>query len=382
MCTKYGPNRRKCMSALRTLCCAPVLRHGTLGIEAQIATTARRIIPFPYPLPCHLSLHDHSLQASILGAVLLLLYASTMRLLRINSDGNFSLTRFLPGEIPPYAILSHTWETDNQELTFQDMVNGAGRNKAGYRKIQFCRDQAKKDDLQYFWVDSCCIDKASSAELSEAINSMFRWYQDAVKCYVYLSDLSTSDVISLVSSRLPGGSPLSRSKWFTRGWTLQELLAPSSVEFFSKEGDWLGDKGTLELHISNITSIAVKALQGTPMSHFSLDERISWATDRQTTIEEDQAYCLLGIFEVHIPLIYGEGRKNAFRRLQEVAKFTSKPKPFSTVPFAPDPGFVNRPEFLAWIHDKCAGPGARAALVGLGGVGFVNVRFLNITVLT
>jgi Heterokaryon incompatibility protein (HET) len=300
-----------------------------------------------------------------------------MRLLKINHDGNFSLTKFRPHDIPPYAILSHTWETDDQELTFQDMIEGTGRSKAGYRKIQFCGDQAKKDGLQYFWVDSCCIDKSSSTELSEAVNSMFRWYQNAVKCYVYLLDISNSDVTSLVSSsQLPDNSPFRHSKWFTRGWTLQELLAPSSVEFFSKESDYLGDKRTLELHISDITGIAVKALQGTPMSHFSLDERISWADKRKTTIEEDQAYCLLGIFEVHMPLIYGEGRKNAFRRLREVAKFTSKHESFSTVPFAPDPDFVDRPEILAWVRDKCAEPGARAALVGLGGVGYVNVPSL------
>jgi hypothetical protein len=288
-------------------------------------------------------------------------------------DGTFSLTRFGPDDIPPYAILSHTWEADDQELTFQEITTGTGRSKAGYRKIQFCGDQAKKDSLAYFWVDSCCIDKTSSSELTESINSMFRWYQNAVKCYVYLSDVSASTAVSLGSSRLPDHSPFRNSRWFTRGWTLQELLAPISVEFFSNEMVFLGDKSSLEGYISDITGISIRALQRTPLSYFSLDERMSWANDRKTKIEEDQAYCLLGIFEVHMPLIYGEGRENAFRRLREVAKFTPKHEPFSTVPFAPDPDFVDRPEILAWIRDKCAGPGARAALVGLGGVGYVSV---------
>src|SRR6266480_7739271 len=240
-----------------------------------------------------------------------------MRLLKINGNSNFNLTKFSPGEPPPYAILSHTWEADNQELTFQDMINGTGKSKAGYRKIQFCGDQAKKDGLNYFWVDSCCIDKTSSAELSEAINSMSRWYRNAVKCYVYLSDVSASDIIPSVPSQLPADAALKQSKWFTRGWTLQELLAPQALEFFTKEGELLGDKKGLELHICKFTGIAIEALQGTPMSHFSVDERMSWASNRQTTIEEDQAYCLMGIFEIHMPLIYGEGRKNAFRRLRE-----------------------------------------------------------------
>jgi hypothetical protein len=107
-------------------------------------------------------------------------FANTMRLLKINRNGNFSQTRFGPNDIPPYAILSHTWEADNQKLTFQEMTTGTGRSKADYRKIQFCGDQAKEDGLEYFWVDSCCIDKTSSAELSEAINSMFRWHQSVL----------------------------------------------------------------------------------------------------------------------------------------------------------------------------------------------------------
>ena len=239
----------------------------------------------------------------------------SMRLLNLNADGGFSLTTFTRNEIPRYAVLSHTWEADNQEVTFHDVINHMEKGKAGFRKIQFCGEQANRDGLQYFWVDSCCIDKASSAELSEAINSMFRWYKDAVKCYVYLSDVSTGKHSR--SSQQLWTLAFEQSRWFTRGWTLQELLAPASVEFFSRDGIRLGDKKSLESQIYEITRITVQALQGEPLSQFSIDERISWAAKRETTIEEDKAYALLGIFDIHMPLIYGEGEKKAFRRLKE-----------------------------------------------------------------
>ena len=113
-----------------------------------------------------------------------------MRLLKLGSRGELSLTKNLIKDIPLYAILSHTWGADDDEVTFNDLQNGSGKSKAGYAKIQFCGEQARKDGLQYFWVDTCCIDKPNHTELSEAINSMFRWYRDAVKCYVYLSDVS------------------------------------------------------------------------------------------------------------------------------------------------------------------------------------------------
>ena len=246
-----------------------------------------------------------------------------MHLLKVNGDGNSSLTRFIGGKVPSYAILSHTWEADNQEVTFKDLADGVGNSKVGYRKIQFCAEQAQKDGLQYFWVDSCCIDRSSSAELSEAINSMFRWYRNAAKCYVYLSDVSKGkrDRYSQPQWELS----FRQSRWFTRGWTLQELLAPLSVEFFSRGGKRLGDKKSLELQIHEITGIAAQALQGSPLSQFSVTERMSWAAKRETTIEEDQAYCLLGIFDIHLPLIYGEGIENASRRLRkEISAFGGK----------------------------------------------------------
>ena len=180
------------------------------------------------------------------------LTVSTMRLLERKNDGEFSLTEFSDTNIPRYAILSHTWEVDSEEVTFRDMIEGSGNSKVGYEKIRFCGQQAARDDLRYFWVDTCCIDKSSSAELAEAINSMFRWYNDAARCYVYLSDVSVCDY---ELSRFIWEPAFRKCRWFTRAWTLQELLAPRSVEFFSAQGQRLGDKRSLEQQIHEITGI-------------------------------------------------------------------------------------------------------------------------------
>jgi len=243
-----------------------------------------------------------------------------MRLLLRSDTDEFSLTDFVDDKtIPPYAILSHTWLADKEELTFEDLTNSTGKNKSGYEKIQFCGEQARRDGLQYFWVDTCCINKANHAELSLAINSMFRWYRNASRCYVYLSDVpsppfGTNDEFNPQS----WDSDFWKSKWFTRGWTLQELLAPSSVEFFSQEGKRLGDKCSLKQQIHEITGIPILALQGAPLSQFRVDERFLWIERRQTKLAEDKVYSLLGIFDVEIPLFYGEGAPNAFKRLREV----------------------------------------------------------------
>jgi hypothetical protein len=146
---------------------------------------------------------------------------------------------------------------------------------------------------------------------------MFRWYRNAVKCYVYLSDVSQPALsVNDAFSHRTWESDFRKSRWFTRGWTLQELLAPPSVEFFSREGNRLGDKTSLERQIHKITGIADSALRGAALSQFSVDERFSWIERRQTTRKEDKAYSLLGIFDVFMPLIYGEGEKNAFKRLK------------------------------------------------------------------
>jgi ankyrin repeat protein len=240
-----------------------------------------------------------------------------MRLLKSNDGGGFSLTEDFHHNIPHYAILSHTWGADAEEVTFRDLTDGTGKDKAGYDKIRFCVEQAERDGIHYSWLDTCCIDKSNHSELAEAINSMFRWYQKAAICYVYLSDVSTNNQDQVNSSSQSWQSTFRKSRWFTRGWTLQELIAPRSVVFFCSNGHRLGDKTSLERLLNDITGIALSALQGTKLSAFKVEERMSWAKNRDTTREEDKAYSLLGIFDVSMSPIYGEGVKKAFYRLRE-----------------------------------------------------------------
>jgi hypothetical protein len=250
-----------------------------------------------------------------------------MRLLRRSETGEFTLTKDFVGDdrIPPYAILSHTWE-EGQEVNFEELMHGTGERKNGYNKIRFCGEQAGRDNLQHFWVDTCCINKLDPVELQDAINSMFRWYQNAVKCYVYLSDVSTTNPKgSDQCSQRPWEPAFRASRWFTRGWTLQELLAPHSVEFFSsQDSKLLGDKRSLEQEIHEITGIAVTALRGSPLHQFGVEERLLWAKKRKTTRLEDKAYSLLGVFDIYMPLLYGEQEENAFQRLREEINKRSK----------------------------------------------------------
>jgi hypothetical protein len=224
--------------------------------------------------------------------------SGTMRLLELNDDGHFSLVWFARDKIPPYAILSHTWgRTGDDEVTYNDLINGTGENKRGFQKLRFYGNQAKHDDLHYFWVDTCCINKSDNNELTTAINSMFQWYYNAERCYVYLSDVSVRSQDS-ESVHVDWYSAFCNSRWLTRGWTLQELLAPRLVEFYSRDLIRLGDKHSLEQRITGIAGIPIEALRGQPLSEFTVEERFSWTEKRQTTMEEDKAYCLLGIFGV------------------------------------------------------------------------------------
>ena len=238
-----------------------------------------------------------------------------MRLLSLDERGSLAWEEFSQ-DIPPYAILSHTWGRD--EVSFVDLVDGQAQKKAGYRKIVFCGEQARRDGLGYFWVDTCCIDKRSSAELTTAINSMFRWYRGAVKCYVYLSDVSSSAAgLDAEEYQSAWEADFRKSRWFTRGWTLQELLAPACVEFYASQHQRLGSKESIRPIIHEITEIPIEALAGQPLDTFSTEERLAWAAGRQTTEPEDEAYCLLGIFGVSISLRYGSGKDDALARLHK-----------------------------------------------------------------
>ncbi|KAK6383621.1 hypothetical protein LTS17_002913 [Exophiala oligosperma] len=216
------------------------------------------------------------------------------------------LQDFSQGEIPPYAILSHTW--GEEEVSFQDMSSARCQRYKGYAKILQACKVAVRDGLEYIWIDTCCIEKASSAELIASINSMYAWYSDAEVCYVYLEDFEPD---SDIEDSLP------RCRWFTRGWTLQELLAPRYVELYDKNWNFLGTKLDFVDGISTTTGIQrTVLLGGKAISDCSVAMRMSWAARRQTTRVEDMSYCLLGIFDIHMSLIYGEGTA-AFRRLQE-----------------------------------------------------------------
>ncbi|KAI1817834.1 heterokaryon incompatibility protein-domain-containing protein [Poronia punctata] len=235
-----------------------------------------------------------------------------MRLINVKT---FELEDFLDYKAPPYAILSHTWGDDSEELTLRDVETGR-TSKPGVGSVKFqgsCR-QAEKDGLGYIWIDTCCIDKTNLVELSEAINSMFRWYRNASVCYAYLSDVPARD-------NDYAGEPESKfraSRWFGRGWTLQELLAPKRMRFYNSAWSCLGTKGKLWTVIGEITGIPCPILLGiTNLRSASVAQRMSWAAGRETKRKEDLAYCLLGIFGVTMPMIYGEGGDQAFFRLQE-----------------------------------------------------------------
>lgn len=249
-----------------------------------------------------------------------------MRLLHKDANGDLVTDEWL-NRFPEYVVLSHTWLSDKEEIKYDDVVNRTAKQKpASYDKIQFCGDQAARDGYKYFWVDTCCINKSSSAEVQEAITAMFRWYRNAAKCYAYLTDVFVKkEDVELSDLSRPWEGAFRRSRWFTRGWTLQELLAPVITEFYSAEGILLGDKKSLKHIIHEITGIPVQALLGDNLSWFSVSERLSWAKHRQTTRVEDQAYCLLGILEIFMPLIYGEDEHAMVRLQQEVEKKHGEP---------------------------------------------------------
>ncbi|KAF2442542.1 kinesin light chain 1 [Karstenula rhodostoma CBS 690.94] len=299
-----------------------------------------------------------------------------IRLLKcLPDDDGFELVSFDDKVAPPYAVLSHTW-TEGQEVTYSELLAGTGVNKDGYNKIRFCGEQATADTLEYFWIDTCCIDKSNSVEISTAINSMFRWYQRADKCYVYLSDVSVPQIYDAQAFR----TAFRQSRWFTRGWTLQELLAPTTVKFFSVDGKLLGDKVSLEQEICDITGIPISALRGQNPAEFSVNERMSWVAKRITKWKEDKVYCLLGIFGVFLPLNYGEGEEYATQRLQDEiqrrqqgrAQMRLQDLPISSsLPFPRNELFVGRESQLQAIERTLLSQNThrRMTMYGLGGCG-------------
>ena len=245
-----------------------------------------------------------------------------MRLLKTST---YLLQEFTSSDTPKYAILSHRWE--GQEVTFQELQaislgpdqtletsEEHGLAGTGWSKIKGSCTQARDDGYAWIWIDSCCIDKTSSAELSEAINSMFVWYKNAEVCYAYLSDVHFALNKNWFhnSINIEGSSDEFRnSKWFTRGWTLQELLAPKQLRFFSHRWVDLGNRETLWPAVSDTTGIE----DWRNIKTATVAQKMSWASRRETTRTEDRAYSLMGLFGVNMPPLYGEG-ENAFIRLQ------------------------------------------------------------------
>ncbi|KAK4178078.1 vegetative incompatibility protein HET-E-1 [Triangularia setosa] len=228
--------------------------------------------------------------------------------MKLLSVKDIAAVDFTNTQIPRYAILSHTWE--EEEVTFGQLADPQSVQKIGYAKIRNTCLLAAQDGFDYAWVDTCCIDKSSSAELSEAINSMFYWYQQAAVCYVYLSDLHPDTDLS-------SDSGLASCRWFTRGWTLQELIAPRNVRFYDRKWNFRGTKMDINRQIHGITGIPESLLRHeSSVFDFAIAQRMSWAAKRETTRIEDTAYCLLGLFDISMSPRYGE-RMEAFTRLQK-----------------------------------------------------------------
>jgi len=277
--------------------------------------------------------------------------------MRLLDSTSLRLSQFFDRDIPKYVILSHTWDQD--EVTFEDIQDLAkAKKKACFSKIEKCCERARLDGFQWVWIDTCCIDKSSSAELSEAINSMFRWYKNCQICYAYLADVYHSDEEDTYLADVYHSDeedmrvddqlrrlllPFEESRWWKRGWTLQELIAPAMVEFYAANWTEIGTKSSLLERVSEITGIQAACLNDSgKMGRFNVATRMSWASKRRTSRIEDEAYCLMGIFGVYMPLLYGEGYR-AFHRLQEeILKITEDYTLFAWVELdALHPGHFN-----------------------------------------
>ncbi|THU77667.1 HET-domain-containing protein, partial [Dendrothele bispora CBS 962.96] len=259
-----------------------------------------------------------------------------MRLLHTKT---FELEEFLTAaDTPTYAILSHTWEKD--EVTFQDIHDSetkAGWKKAGWSKVWNACKYVRQYKFEWIWIDTCCIDKSSSAELSEALNSMYNYYGDSRVCITYLSDVSMERDAMDIKKKLKD------SRWFTRGWTLQELIAPRFMVFLDQGWKMVGTRFSVRKIISERTSIPVEVFEDGKLDYATgseaklnrenfIAQKMSWAASRKTTRDEDIAYCLMGLFGVNMSPIYGEGEAKAFMRLQqEIIKYSEDRSIFAWV---------------------------------------------------
>ncbi|KAG5656891.1 hypothetical protein KAF25_011060 [Fusarium avenaceum] len=259
--------------------------------------------------------------------------------MRLLSTKKLQFKEFPDDETPKYAILSHRWE--KEELSYQDIQNeitsrdthgpsgGSLRNKRTNHKIHEFRLMALQNGYEWVWIDTCCIDKSSSAELQESINSMYKWYMESDVCYAYLSDVSTSTENARhkrSTSSKPWIKSFQDSGWFTRGWTLQEMLAPGNLVFFDKNWDRCGNRVELRDAIQVATGINATILTKASFKDIAYLRPIrsgkifSWAANRRTSRHEDRAYSLLGIFNINMPMLYGETDRAFYRLQTEIIK--------------------------------------------------------------
>ncbi|KAL8848230.1 MAG: hypothetical protein Q9221_006748 [Calogaya cf. arnoldii] len=271
--------------------------------------------------------------------------------MRLLNTISLNFSEFFDSNIPKYAILSHRWGA--REIGFKEILKRTAPPGPALRKIERCCKLAASRGLQWVWIDTCCIDKRSSAELSEAINSMYKWYERSEVCYVYLNDVHYTPTEpwdfyqrdwkeSEVSKGIVFKEEFESSLWFTRGWTLQELLAPEAPVFFDAEWREIGTRLDLNRLITTITGIPEKYLvRGRVSSQASTAAKMSFAASRTTSREEDIAYCLLGLFDVTMPLLYGEGASSAFQRLQiEIIRKSSDESLFAWTSNEPASGML------------------------------------------
>lgn len=297
--------------------------------------------------------------------------------MRLLNTKTFEFKNFYDNSLPQYAILSHRWGSEEEEVSYKSFRKGSvPPDLPGLLKIHaFCR-LADEKGFQWAWVDTCCIDKRSSAELSEAINSMFKWYERSALCCVHLADVEFSSAEMFLKRQseetfwhAPDGwaslrDRFNKSSWFKRGWTLQELIAPNNVVFYDSQWNEIGPVDRFCEDVAKVTGIGEYYLNPRTKVHMnpaSVSTRMSWASRRHTSREEDLSYCLLGIFDINMPLLYGEGAEKAFIRLQtEIMKNSHDESLFAWTSHHHHSGilakrpsdFANSGDIIQWMSER------------------------------